>query len=70
VRRRSEKYVADGSKYPHWIGLYLSFHLNWVLRPFVHGMLQNLQTSEFTFAHVITPFNLNQINQLIGVYFL
>jgi len=56
VRRRSEKYVIEGSKYARWIGLYLSFHLNWVLGLFVHGRLQNLQTSEVTFAHVITPF--------------
>ena len=56
MRRRSEKYVAEGSKYAHWIGLYLSFLLNWVLGPFVHGRLQYLQTSEVTFAHVITPF--------------
>jgi len=55
VRRPSEKYVVDGSKYADWIGLYLSFHLNWVLGPFVHGGLQNLQTSEVTFGHVITP---------------
>jgi len=56
VRRRSEKYVIEGSKYAHWIGLlYLSFHLNWVLGAFVHGRLQILQTSEVTFAHVITP---------------
>jgi len=55
VRRRSEKYVVEGSKYAHWIRLYLSFHLNWVLGPFVHGRLQNLQTSEVTFAHVETP---------------
>ena len=55
MRQRSEKYVVKGSKYTHWIGLYLSFHLSWVLRPFVHGRLQNLQTSEVTFAHVITP---------------
>jgi len=55
VPRRSEKYVIEGSKYAHWIGLYLSFHLNWVLGPFVHGRLQNLPTSEVTFAHVITP---------------
>jgi len=48
VSQRSEKYA-------HWIGLYLSFHLNWVLGPFVHGRLQNLQTSEVTFASVITP---------------
>jgi len=54
VRGRSEKCVIEGSKYAHWIGLYLNFHLNWVLGPFVHGRLQNLQTSEVTFAHVIT----------------
>jgi len=54
VRRRSEKYVAEGSEYAHWIGLYLGFHLNWVLGQFVHGRLQNLQTSEVTFAHAIT----------------
>ena len=55
MRRRSEKYVIEGSKYAHWIGLYLGFHLNWVLGPFVQGRLQNLQTNEVTFAHVITP---------------
>jgi len=55
VRQRSEKYVVEGSKHAHWVGLYLSFHLNWVLGSFVHGRLQNLQTSEVTFAHVITP---------------
>ena len=55
MRRRSEKYVTEGSKYAHWIGLYLSFYLNWVLGPFVHVRLQNLQTSEVTFARVITP---------------
>jgi len=55
VRRRSEKYVVEGSKYARRIGLYLSFQLNWVLGPFVHGRLQNLQTSEVTFARVITP---------------
>jgi len=55
VHRRSEKYVIEDSKYSHWIGLYPSFHLNWVSGPFVHGRLQNLQTSEVTFAHVITP---------------
>jgi len=56
VRRRSEKYVAKGSKYAHWIGLYLSFHLNWVLGPFVHGRLQN--PGEVTFVHFITPLKL------------
>ena len=55
MRRRSEKYIIEGSKYAHWIGLYLSFHLNWVLGPSVHGRLQNLQTNEVTFAHAITP---------------
>ena len=50
MRQRSEKYVVEGSKYAHWIGLYLSFHLNRVLGPFVHDRLQNLQTSEVTFA--------------------
>jgi len=55
LRRQSEKYVIEGSKYTHWIGLYLSFHLDWVLGPFVHGRLQNLKRSEVTFAHVITP---------------
>jgi len=54
VHRRSERNIIEGSKSPHWIGLYLSFLLNWVLGPFVHGRLQNLQTSEVTFAHVIT----------------
>ena len=54
MRRWSEKHV-EGSKYAHWIGLYLSFHLNWKLGPFVHGRLQTLQASEVTFAHVITP---------------
>jgi len=68
VRRRSEKYVVKGSKYAHWIGLYLSLHLNWVLGPFVHGRLQNLQTSEVTFAHVITPLRDSRIAQWIEHY--
>jgi len=46
--------------YVHLVGLYLSFHLNWVLGPFIHGGLQNLQTSEATFAYVITPLNIGQ----------
>jgi len=46
---------ANSGAYAHWIGLYLSFHLNWVLSPFVRDRLQILQTSEVTFAHVITP---------------
>jgi len=57
VRRRSEEDVVEGSKNVQWIGLYLSFHLNRVLGPFVHDRLQNLQTSEVTFARVITPLN-------------
>ena len=36
--------LKEGSKYAHWIGLYLSFHLSWVLGPFVYGRLQNLKT--------------------------
>ena len=55
--RRSEKCVIKGSKYTHWIRLYLSFHLNWVLGLFVYGRFQNLQTSEVLFTHVITPLN-------------
>jgi len=55
VHRQSEKYIAEGFKYAYWIGLYLSFHLSWVLGPFIHDRLQNLKTSEDTFAHVITP---------------
>jgi len=41
--------------YVHWIRLYISFHLGWVLAPFIHSRLPNLQASEGTFAHVITP---------------
>jgi len=52
-----EKSTSSRAEYAHWIGLHLCFHLNWVLGPFVHGRLQNLQTSEVTFAHVITPLN-------------
>jgi len=55
VRRRSEKYVVEDSKYARWIGLYLSFRVNWLLGPFVHGRVQNLQTSEVTFARGIIP---------------
>jgi len=55
LRRRSEKCVAEGSRYVHRIGLYLSFHLRRVLDPFVHGTFQNLKTSEDTFGHDITP---------------
>jgi len=55
LRRRSEKCVTKGSKYAHLKGLYLSFHLNWVLGPFVQGRLQNLKASEDTFGHDIIP---------------
>ena len=58
LRRRSEKCVTKGSKYAHWIGLYLRFHLSWVLSPFVHGRLQNLKTNEDTFGHDITPLSM------------
>jgi len=55
VRQRSEKYVVEGSKYAHLIGLNLSFRLRWVLGPFAHGRLQNLKTNQDTFGHDITP---------------
>ena len=48
-------WCVNGLKSAHWIGRYLSFHLNWVLGPFIHGRLQDLQTSEVTFCHNITP---------------
>ena len=54
MRRQSEKYVGESSKYAHCIGLYLSFHLSWDLSSFVHGRLQNLQTSEVTRWAVIS----------------
>ena len=56
LHRQSEKCIAEGSKYVHWIGLYLSFHLSWVLASFVYGRPQNLQMNEVTFARVITAF--------------
>ena len=34
--------------------------MHWVLGPFVHGRFQNIQTSEVTFAHVITLLNLHR----------
>ena len=55
MRRLSDKCVIEGSKSAHWIGLYLSFHLRWVLGPFVHGRIQNLKTNEDTFGHDIAP---------------
>ena len=59
------KYVIEGSKYTHWIGLYLSFYLNWVLGPFVDGRLQNLETGEITFADVITPLTLSGFQEWV-----
>ena len=44
---------AEGSKYAHWIGLYLSFHLSKLLGPFVLGRLQNLRASG-EFGRVLT----------------
>jgi len=49
--------VGEGSKYAHWIGLYLSLHLSWVLGPFVHGRFQSLKTGEDTFGHGLTRLN-------------
>ena len=54
LRRWSEKYVTEGSKYTHWLGLYLSFRLSWVLGSLVYSRLQNLKTSEATFGHSLT----------------
>jgi len=39
---------------------FISFHLGWVLGPFIHGWLQNIKTSRDTFGHGLTP--------LSGVY--
>ena len=55
MRRLSEKCITEASKSVHRVGLYLSFHLSWVLGPFFHEKLQNLKTSEDTFCHDITP---------------
>ena len=66
MRQRFENYVFEGSEYAHWTGLYISFHLNWVLGPFVHGRLQILQTSEVTFAHVIAPLTDWLVSALAG----
>jgi len=60
LRRRSEKCVIEGSKYAHWIGLYLSFHLSWVLGQIVHGRLHNINTIEDTFGHDITPSSISR----------
>jgi len=64
ISRPIEKCVAEGSKCAHWIGLYLSFHLSWVLSPFVHGRLQNLKTNEDTFGHDITPSKVQCLHKL------
>jgi len=55
LRRRSQKCVNESSMYAHWVGLYPSFPLNWVLGPFGHGGLQNVKTSEDPFGHDIIP---------------
>jgi len=67
VRRRFEKYVVEGSEYAHWIVLYLSFQLNWVLGPSVHGRLRNLQTSQVTFAHVITLLKVHSMDNVVMI---
>jgi len=53
LRRWSEQCAGEGSKYVHWIGLYLSIRLSWVLGLFVQGRLQDLKESEDTFGHDI-----------------
>ena len=58
--RLSEKCVAKCSEYAHWIGLFLSFHLCWLLGPFVHGRLRIMKTSEDTFGHDITPLKVSK----------
>jgi len=70
MRQRSEKYVVVGSKYAHRIELYLSFHLKWVLGPFVHDRLQNLQINEVTVAHVITPLGHSRNTGLIHCHLI
>jgi len=54
LSRRYEKCITEGSKCAQWIGLYPSFHLSWVLGPFVQGRLQNLPTTEDTSGHGLT----------------
>ena len=64
MRQRSEKCVAEGSKYVHRKGLYLSFYLSWVLDPVVHGKLQNKKKNEDTFGYDITLLNFGSCAQL------
>jgi len=66
LRQRSEKCAAEGSKYAHWLGLHLSFNLSLVLSPFIHGRLQNLETSEHTSGHdiTVTPLTSNYTGKL------
>jgi len=67
VASTSEKCIAEGSKYAHWIGLYLSFHLSWVLGPLFHGRPQKMKTTEDNFCHAITPSNVQLGNQYRSV---
>ena len=62
MRQRSEKYVAEGSRYVHWKGPYLRFYLSWELGLFVHGRLQNMKASEDIFGHGITPLMAFELN--------
>jgi len=68
LRRPSEKGIAEGSKYVHLIGLYLSFHLSWVLGSFVYGRLQNLKTSKDTFGHGITSLRSMEFRNFINLH--
>ena len=69
MHQLSEKCVAEGFKYAHWIGLYLSFHLSWVLGPFVPGRLQNLKASKDTFGHDLTPLIFSALGLETGLPF-
>jgi len=44
------------------VGLYLGFHSNRVLGPFVLGRLQHLNTSEVTHGHLLTPLRLRMLD--------
>ena len=43
---------------------YLSFHLTWVLGPFVHGRLQTMKPSGGTFSHDIAPLIFSAWNEI------
>jgi len=53
----------------YWIGLYLSFHLSWVLGSIVHSRLQNMKTSEGTFGHNTTPLTQMIVKSVPGKIF-